>query len=593
MKLLLIAWLTVVTTFGQFGGSRGDPSIPTANLIVHYKLNEGSGNRLINSVYSDNLVNLIAYPEQYFQNTHFWTGSLTPTDGFTNNPVTGLQTASRMVATAGGWRTLSCTVSGAAGQYTISVWAISNTGGNQTMRLYGYDGTFRNSGNLTIPTTWTNATFTFTYTGPITAVYLSNDTSTSCDVSVWGFQMQAGASATPYVPAHFQSVLGPTLGMDATDPQWTSHGTIDCGGAIKYTVAVGEPVSLSALSFYALAKWNTNPISSSDSPLLRTIDGSTLGIDSTATPNAHTNNPIRVYFNGGNVTTPYSEVVSNEWHVIGTTYDGTTLSGFVDDQLVFTQAASGTISLNNFMLSSFAFTGNWPGEIGYVLGYNIAHSKSQMATVVRALKAKANLKGFAFDWLKKVVILEGDSITTGLGAAASYGFLACTSNSIPALNSVTNCVSGSRLELQNGGVTSVVAREPLSIAYLSVLPKTKVWSLLIGANDLGTGTYATGTDYYNALSVVGLFMKSMGFRVCQGTVLANASSTVNTKRNVCNPLIRADSTSWDAVANYDSTALGVDGNAGNTTYFQDGIHPTSYGHTLMAPVFKAALDSIP
>lgn len=596
MKTLAFLLLSVVSVVAQFGS--GTPQIPTANLFIKYDLNEGSGQRLANSVHPGSLVNLVPAPENSFARSQFWSGNFTPTDGYAANPITGTLTASRLLASAGSWKNLEGVVFGAAGQYTLSAYVVSNTGANQTFRFYVYSGGYKNSGDLTATTTWQRFTYTFTATAAVENVYFSNDTSTASDIIVYGMQLEPGASASAYLPANYNAILGVNLGTNSSDPVWTSNKTLNFAGAVKYTFATGEPVVCSNATVYALVNWTSTPQVDGYAPIFNFSTNSAtlrnIGLNNTSS--STTNNSCVAYFGPTGTTNAqsvYSQVPLSNWVVAAMSYDGTSIKAFINDQVVCSFSNPGdSVTVDRLFLSSFAFAQNWPGEIGYFLAYNAAHSQSQMAEVCKSLQVQANRKGFPYTTAKKFVLFQGDSITSGLGVVNGYAYLASMSNSIPHLNTAQIALGGRRLELDNGGVISVVNMLATVNGYLSVNSKTKVLSLLIGANDLGLGTYATGADYYAALKSCCLLIKSMGWKVCLGTIIANSSSTINTKRNACNTLIRGDNSFWDALADYDTTAMGVDANGSDATYFIDGTHPTAYGHYLMAPVCATALNSL-
>jgi len=87
-------------------------------------------------------------------------------------------------------------------QYTVSVYAKSNTGTNQSFRLYGDYGA---SGNISSDFTATNEWQRFSYTFTASAsgsrgAGIYNTTNQSADLQVYGIQFEQGSYPTSYIP---------------------------------------------------------------------------------------------------------------------------------------------------------------------------------------------------------------------------------------------------------------------------------------------------------------------------------------------------------------------------------------------------------
>ena len=138
--------------------------------------------------------NLIGYSE-YFEG---WSNitNITPTSNYTDSPE-GVDNATRLQFTANGFTYYaSAQVTGV--QYTLSCYAKRNDSGTQNV------GFFIN-GSGTVDSAWslTNDWQRFTYT------YTASNTSqrgiaglSGTDVSVYGFQVEAGSYPTSYIPTH-------------------------------------------------------------------------------------------------------------------------------------------------------------------------------------------------------------------------------------------------------------------------------------------------------------------------------------------------------------------------------------------------------
>lgn len=126
-------------------------------------------------------------------------------------------------------------------------------------------------------------------------------------------------------------------------------------------------------------------------------------------------------------------------------------------------------------------------------------------------------------------------------------------------------------------------------------------TILIGANDLASGTYASGTAYYTALMAHVASLKSQipGVKVCVSTILPSTQGgTYNARRADANPLIRAALyQKFDCLIDFAAnTTIGDDADASNTALYSDGTHPTDRngttgGHDYLYSVFNTALGS--
>ena len=130
-------------------------------------------------------------------------GTITITPNYSISP-DGTQNADRFVYSGG---------SSFAGLFqllshssnVISIYVKSNTGSNQIFRLWGNDFS-QASANLTATTEWQRFDFAVTGSG-IKGVGFATDTSGSAlDISVYGFQFEAGSYATSYIPTTSASV---------------------------------------------------------------------------------------------------------------------------------------------------------------------------------------------------------------------------------------------------------------------------------------------------------------------------------------------------------------------------------------------------
>ncbi len=144
---------------------------------------------------------------QAFDNAAWVNGGTITTTANTTAAPDGTITADRLQLAAGNtfkYQNISL-VSGAT--YVISVYVLSNTGSNQTFRLFGND-LSSSSADQTATTSWQRVTFTYTASSASSvAVGIRTDTAnTAADILVWGAQLEQRASATAYTPTTTQAV---------------------------------------------------------------------------------------------------------------------------------------------------------------------------------------------------------------------------------------------------------------------------------------------------------------------------------------------------------------------------------------------------
>ena len=86
-------------------------------------------------------------------------------------------------------------------------------------------------------------------------------------------------------------------------------------------------------------------------------------------------------------------------------------------------------------------------------------------------------------------------------------------------------------------------------------------------------------------------------RVVVGTELPSTWAPFDPQRDALNAILTqpgwARAHGIDALADFAlSPEMGVDGEAADTTYFADGIHPTNLGYATLAPIYGRALATV-
>lgn len=541
-------------------------SLPTRiGLLAEYLMNEGSGSLLSNNAAANpaSAKNILYAPESAFSKSYYWVSTgVTVTDDYADAPVTGYR-ASRLVASGvTKYIAQSRTVTNGA-NYTASVWAKSNTGVAQSMRILR-NGTL-SSDKVLDATAWTRISENFTASSASANIGFGSDAAgTALDVSIWGTQLEAG-SLTDYVPSEGHLVL-------VGSPAWSAAGVTFGSG--KWGFGPIKPVAQTVGTCHVVMTWPTGSAAGVQGGLLLT---ETIGISS----NDNSNTYPQVYFSG------YSPAYTANLHdglphLVTGVYDDVHFYLYIDGVLLMKTASSkGTPTLSTLLMGHYfpgipawAFT----GTIHYTSVYSTAQTANDVAAV-RASLASYLANRVSLTTLSTYIAWEGDSI---VATTSPIGYPIVTSTLSPIKQGRTFAVSGSTMADLNSRAASVDA------TYVS--GANNILFVGDGRNDMSTGL---ATTFVADLKAYCLARKAVGWKVVVATVLPSTLLGFNTKRNAANVLIVADTSFYDALARFDLDAtMGPDAAASNTTYYSDGTHPTAAGHVILAPIAKAAIESV-
>jgi len=219
--------------------------------------------------------------------------------------------------------------------------------------------------------------------------------------------------------------------------------------------------------------------------------------------------------------------------------------------------------------------------------YRTAHSQAQILANTEVIQSIMATRGVTIPSLQKAMIFEGDSITDPtvlMAANLKYSALAQAA--------ITPFPQGSNFAISGTGIVQIAARAAAVDASFSAPSLTeRLLFLFDGANDMGLGAATLVAD----LKAYCLARKatSPGLKIVIATLLPQTTSGFNTFRDAVNPLIKADNSWYDAIADFAANGtMGCDACAANTTYYSDGKHPTAAGMPILGPIAQAAIQTV-
>lgn len=541
-----------------------------ADLVAEYRLDEGSGRRAFNSVYPHGTTNNLLGSL-----TAFSQGAGTNTPNYTANR-DGVQIANRLQLTGSNIDYLTCSGLFVAGQtYVLSMDVISNTGVAQAFRL-GTIYTGAVSSNISAGATWQRVSYTFTATSGSQYIIVYTDAAgDALDISFDRLQAEAGSVPTAFDSHLWHAQLGNSKWVaDSSVPSWSSPPWLTFTGAQRaYANGNWNPVTLSAMSAYAVVQQTSD--ATPYQPVL-SDDNQQVGIWANwSAPESY-----RVNF-GSAAASPGGNIRVNDGnpHVLAETYDGATLTAYIDGvNVASTTAAVAPVTLNGIGLGNVANAYEYNGKIGYGSLYSTAHSGATVQSNTALLRARMAQLGVTIPAWRNWVLFEGDSITSN-----GWPYTAQAAIS-PFPQGRTASVPASR-------ITDLVSRESPDNATLMASPTRNVLVVLAGANDQSEGA----ASFVASLKAYCLAQRAAGWnKIAVLTILPQTTSGFNAFRDAANALIVADTSFYDAIVRLDQdSVLGCDACAANTTYYNtDGIHPTTAGENLLAADVVPVLHSI-
>lgn len=235
--------------------------------------------------------------------------------------------------------------------------------------------------------------------------------------------------------------------------------------------------------------------------------------------------------------------------------------------------------------------------ISQLTGHQRAISDAERTTLMTWLLAHKAPTTFPTN--APLIMLEGDSIATTV--LQFFTKDAWCMQMLPNLWGTADvrledvAVSGSTIANVADRYTTTV------LPFLSASRTRNIVILAVGTNSLGPGTQTPAqvlADLYSLADVIRVNSPAGTKLICQ-TILPRevgsfgASSNFESDRSSFNTLLRGSYTlHFDAIADIATILhMGAFGDSANTTYYQDGTHPTVTGETLLEPTYRAAVLS--
>jgi hypothetical protein len=569
----------------RFSGSAATPSLPTGSIGLWLADRYESGRKCIPNSASTAKVsqNLFSCPRRLFSNTNYYTkGSLTVTDDAAAGPDGTAGEASTAVSTGVGWYLSQASGGGniPAGTYTLAIWAKSNSGSNEVF-AFSKDNTVTRSSVQTATPSWQRFTYTFTLASSTNCAIIllcSSDGATNSSLQICDFELFSGSfdlgSPNGTTPAghlylgrnHYSTV--PTVASYELDISTGGWGQVqlpaDKALSAGFTyVCLAKKVAAGSAYHATLSK-------------IQSFGHLTCSHEVSLYPQ-----------NSIGTAASYAEVAATGlWNQLDRgymchcqRYDGTNRDWYINGKRAHRLA--GAVTTQNYRDFNFGVVNGTTLTAGMKVFacaiWDRALSDSEVKDAydnLLSLATAASLTAVA----QRLFYFEGDSISGGYSYSWPYqaGPLGK-----PMLGHVS-AVSGST-------IASMVSRASTTDSYYT---SGSTLVVLIGANDLvslGSATWLTNLRAYLVAR------KATGWRIVLCTPTPATTSGFNTQRALALATLRG----WNGDGTVDyvidfaaDPTMGPDAAASNTSLYGDGLHPTTFGQSLLANCAVSTLNRI-
>lgn len=573
--------------------SGGAAATPLPTPVIEWAFNEGSGQQVLNQ--QGPLVastNLMGVSNEISTDTMYgWTGGGgTFTNRFAADP-DGNMTATRYAGNNVGdwigkqWGQSFATWGPSTGTVTMSVWAKSNTGVSQTMKMWPYpDGPGgTQTAGMTVTTAWQRFSTSWTAVHGHDMYSIFFYPTAAYDILLANPEIVTGATPSPTFVSdyHWDTTLGTLGDVDLNDPAWAANAGLRFTALRQRLTGIGTQ-TLNHFTVYWVGKAEINPETSPEQgyeyvitdPWANSLFHLGLGGQDSFTFNGTTRQQRN------DIITPND----GKWHVWTWLYDGTTMRYFCDEfEFEPTTASLSSITVKKMTVGEAVGDGQaygYLGYLGYVRMFDTAQDSATRTLELADLRAKLNARSAspALATPTSSVVFAGTSITGGNGSTYDVGF------PFKSVRASTKKPQGRRY-WQGGASISTIAG--FTVDTNLVVGSTNILVVEAGANDCCTQpTFVTALKAYVAAR------RAAGWKVIVATILPRSDvSNFNTFRNGVNTTIKSDSSWYDGLADIASDSnMGPDGASDNTTYYADGVHPTALGYTTLAAYYTTAIN---
>ena len=215
------------------------------------------------------------------------------------------------------------------------------------------------------------------------------------------------------------------------------------------------------------------------------------------------------------------------------------------------------------------------------------------SAVVFALSERSREESMALPGGGANVVVEGDSITAGIGATR---FDRSWTPMLLASYSAGEVAGLSNVATSGDDLPQMLAEAPLEVDPRFLKGRTNIAVLFGGTNDINNVVAPDPQAVFGNYKAWCDARRARGFKVVAVTILPRvmrANPNGEADRQAVNRLIRAR---WPAFADA-LVDIGSDplmGQAGQyaSAYYRDGVHPADSGHARIAAAMKPAVDSL-
>lgn len=253
--------------------------------------------------------------------------------------------------------------------------------------------------------------------------------------------------------------------------------------------------------------------------------------------------------------------------------------------------ASTAVTMIGGQIGNTSLSAGFDGKhhAGAFIGYNRVLSTVERSKLKTALNSLFGIPAS----VTRTVIYEGDSITIGSSPTNLY-YNSYARQSSKVLNFPARIfnIAGGGNQLQNE-LPFYPNQAHLILARYST--NNRIVFLHIGTNDLTLGN-RTDVQIYGDIQTYANNVKADGGKIIVSTLLPNSSwdAAHQSTRNSLNNLIRTNWPSFaDGFADFAADpTMGPQSAASNTNLYADGLHPTEFGHSILAPIAVTAINTI-